>query len=311
VDNVNASDSEKLARANADHDENPSAAAELLRQIDPANLSEAEVPTFIFLLNHVLGEKLSAWDDALKRHQRVLDLPGTKPGWWRQAGAAALAAGNDEALGPLVAQYAKSCQADAARAREVIQLSAAVHQVPMLAAPDAARMTSNALAMLEAPFWRTASSLDAAVATCLNNIAGGIKDRPASDLANASLRTAVSRCAELAEEFWRRAGTWVNVERALYLRATVATALRDFEAARCHCLDALAVLDANDSKNEQPVDRAFVELERAHACEQLGEQEEREAAFARSAQLAASFNDPGLQKWFESRRALLAADKRA
>ncbi|MFC5500078.1 hypothetical protein ACFPOE_21220 [Caenimonas terrae] len=305
---MNASpDSAKLAQANADHDATPSTAADLLRQVEPGNLAEAELPTYIFLLNHVLGEKLSAWDEALTRHERVLALPAVKPGYWRQAGAAALAAGNAQALGRFSVGYAKATDADLARASEVIQLGAAVHQAPSLPAGEAARLTGDVLAALDAPFWRTGTELDSAVASGLNNLASGLMERPASDLADSALGEAVSRCAALAHAFWRRAGTWVHAERALYLRATVATALGDFQSARRHCSEALALLDENDLKGEQPVDRAFLELERAHACRRLGRADEAEVAAQRSEQLARSFQDPGLRTWFDSRRASLAA----
>ncbi|MBV8659569.1 MAG: hypothetical protein JO142_17240 [Burkholderiales bacterium] len=299
-------DTEKLAWANSKHDELPSEVAEVLRSLDPSSLSVDQGSTFVFLANHVLGEKLSMWDEALKQQVRALQHPDATPGWLRQAAAAALAAGNDEMLDRYTSAYAIACGAPDAPARTVIRLTTTMYQASGLTATAAANATTDAMALLDHPFWRSPSKLDSSVAVCLNNLAGAIKDRPSPDLETPSLRAAVTRCAELAHAFWKRAGTWVNVERALYLRATVATALRDFESTRRFCADAFAVLDANDQDVTQPVDRAFLELELSHASKRLGLHEESAAAYTRAEKLAATFKDAGLNQWFDSRRTWLA-----
>ena len=298
--------SELLAEANACHDDDVPRGAELLRSIDPQALVAAEVPTYAFLINHVLGEKLGCWGEALKCQRRILDRPEPTPVLWRQLGAAACAAGDTAALRQATSEYATANEVDLARAHDVLQLSGAVYQVPALLAADAAARTLAAIAPLTEVAWQSASPIDGAVAACLNNLASGLQERPLPDLREAALRAAVARCAELAHLFWKRAGTWVNLERALYLRAMVCNALGDAGAARLFAIEALSVLGTNDTDHAEDVDRAFIELERAHACRQLGLNDEAAVAEQNGQVIAGSFSVASLRRWYESRCARLA-----
>lgn len=297
---------ELLAQANACHDDDVPRGAELLRSIDPEALVADEVPTYTFLINHVLGEKLGCWDEALERQRRVVERPEPTPVLWRQFGAAAYAADDAAALRQAASAYATANQVDVVRAHNVLQLSGAMYQVPPSVAAEAAARTLAAIAPLTEVAWQSVSSLDGAVAACLNNLASGLQDRPLPDLRHANLGTAMVRCAELAHLFWQRAGTWVNLERALYLRAMVGNALGDAHAARRFAREALAVLDTNDADHAEDVDRAFIELERAHACAQLGLNDEAAVAQQNSQALARAFRDGALSGWYESRCARLA-----
>lgn len=305
TDTPQAGDSAWLAQAHAMHDADPVAAAALLREVLPGRLASGELPTYAFLLNHVLGEREGAWREALARHLETLDLPQLTPGRLRLAAAAACAAGDAAAMERLTADYAAAAQADPARAEDVVRLSAAACTVSSLTAQEASALTLDLLARMEQPAWQAASNLDAAVAACLNNLAGALQERPPADFTVAALRSALPHCAELAQRFWARAGTWVNLERALYLRATVATALGDFGSAVAHCREGLALIAAHGGKDPQFVDRAFLELELAHACERLGHADEASSARMRAELLAAGFRDAGLQAWFASRREAL------
>jgi len=188
----------------------------------------------------------------------------------------------------------------------VLKLAAAMFTVPASPAAEAAIRTLSAMGPMTDAAWQSASSLDSAVAACLNNLASGLQDRPLPDLRDPALRTAVVRCAELAQVFWQRAGTWVNLERALYLRSMVGNAFGDAQAARRYALEALAVLDANDAAHAEQVDRAFIELERAHACARLGLAGEATVAQNNSQGIAAAFVDASLKRGYESRCARLA-----
>lgn len=297
---------ELLAQVNACHDDDVPRGAALLRKIDPAALPAAQAPTYAFLLNHVLGEKLGAWPEAVQLHQRLLAQPSPAAVLWRQAGAAALACGDDDALQRAVTAYAGANAAAPTQAREVLQLSAAMFRIPGSDAATAARLASEAIAPLAAAQWATPGAIDSAVAACLNNIASHLQDRALPDLRVPALRDALQRSAELAYRFWLRVGTWVNFERALYLLAMVGNALGDANAARARALDALALLDEHDTEHAESVDRAFIELERAHACTALGLSEEAAVATGNAATLAAAFDNAGLTRWFKSRRARLA-----
>jgi hypothetical protein len=193
-----------------------------------------------------------------------------------------------------------------ARAYDVLQLSGVVYQVPAILAADAAATTLAAITPLTEVAWQSASPIDGAAAACLNNLASGLQERPLPDLRQAALRTAMARCAELAHLFWRRAGTWVNLERALYLRAMVCNALGDASAARLFAMEALSVLGTNDADHAEDVDRAFIELERAHACRQLGLNDEAAIAQQNGQAIASAFSVESLRRWYESRCARLA-----
>ena len=91
------------------------------------------------------------------------------------------------------------------------------------------------------------------------------------------------------------------------LLAQAATALGEPHRARHHALRALALLDEHDLEKAENVDRAFIELELAHACHHLGLAEEARKAQANADTLAANFNDAGLDAWFAKRSADLAA----
>ena len=306
-DAASPSATDLLDQANACHDDDVPRGAALLRGIDPATLPAGQRPTYAFLLNHVLGEKLGAWAEALGLHRRLLLLPEPAAVLWRQAGAAALALGDATMAQQSAAAYAAANGVDTARALDVLQLSAAMYQVPGRDADAAARLTHAAIAPYDTAAWIAAGPFDSAVAACLNNIASGLLERPLPDLRAPALREALRRSADLAHRFWLRAGTWVNAERALYLRSMVGNALGEAHTARAHALEALALLDAHDTAHAEDVDRAFIELERAHACTALGLPEEAAVATSQAQRLAAAFGDAGLTRWFESRRARLAS----
>jgi len=299
-------DSERLAEADSCHDDDVARGAELLRSIDPATLVDGEASTYAFLLNHVLGERLGCWDEALKRQRRALERPDPKPVMWRHLGAAACAAGDGASLRQAASAYAAASQADEARVHEVLQLNAAMYQVPASPAAEAAARTLETIAPMTQIAWQSASPLDGAVAAALNNVASGLQDRPLPDLRHPALRMAMEQCAELAHRFWQRTGNWVHLERALYLRAMVGNALGDAPAARRLALEALAVLDTNDAERAQDVDRAFIELERAHACGRLGLSDEAAAANRNAQAISGAFDDSSLSSWYGSRRARLA-----
>lgn len=296
-------DLEHLNEANACHDDDPQRGAALLRQIDPAQLPAERWPNFAFLLNHVLGEKLAAWGEALAGQERVIALAQPAPALvlWRQFGSAAWAADAATPLAQALDELAAGSGAPPERARELLALSVAMYLVPSQPATEAGQMALRALAAVMYAAWPTGGALDAQAAACTNNIANSLLERSDADLRNGAVRAALACSAELAERLWRQAGTWVQHERALYLRALACTVLGEPHLARRHAIDGLAVLDAHDSAGHENVDRAFLELERWNACVWLGLADEAAGALSRAQALAAVFNDAGLTAWFEGR----------
>ncbi len=300
----------RLDAAQACHDDEPERAAALLRGLDPAQLPVDRLPGLAFLLNHVLGEKFGAWGEAHERQIAVLHAAGDKPavGLWRQAAAAAQAAGEPAEAQRLCAALADAAGAPPQAAQDVVALTVAMYRVPKLPPAAAAECTREALGALrdDAPIWQEPNPLDTAVASCLNNIASSLVERPRQELAHPPLRAALEDAARLAERFWLRAGNWVHRERAAYLRAMVGNALDEAPQAREHALRALALIDANDVDDAEKVDRAFIELEHAHACRALELLEEANAAQAKAEAIALTFGDTFLDDWFASRRKALA-----
>jgi len=295
--------SESLNAANDCHDDDPARGAALLRGIDAAALKADDWPLYAFLLNHVLIEKLGLPAEANERQHRLLAVAGETPApvLLRQAAVSALLAGDSVAELAHAAEFGAATSVSTAQAVELVQLAAAALRVPGLGATAAGRLALDALAPLAAAHWQQTSALDTAAAAQCNNIAGSLAERPLADLADATLREAVERTADWSQVFWQRAGTWVNHERACYLRALVAGALGEAEAARAHARAGLALLDTHDDAQEQSVDRAFLEMEHAFACERLGRAEEAAAAHARADALEADFNDAGLTAWYRQR----------
>lgn len=301
---------DRLDAADACHDADPERAAALLRDLDPTQLPAARLPGLAFLLNHVLGEKLSLWGEAHARHAALLAAAGAAPAavLWRQAAAAAQAAGETGDEERLTASLATAVGTSPQRAHEVVELTVAMYRVPGLGPEAAADCARQALSVLrEEAGWLQPGPFDASVAACANNIASNLVERPRDELTHAPLRTALQDAAQLAEHFWLRAGNWVHHERAAYLRAMVGNALAEAPQAREHALRALALIDANDIDDNEKVDRAFIELEHAHACRALELADEADVAQARAEEIAANFNDAFLDDWFASRRKALAA----
>lgn len=324
-----ATDLERLDEANACHDDEPERGAALLRTVDAAQLPPERWPGYAFLLNHVLGEKLHRWDEALQYQRALLNLAQPAPAavLWRQAATAARLA---EAAAPasrdgvagapsrgvteagasaqeLAAAFAQASGANLERCIELLRLSAAMYAAPGESATRAADGVLAALAPLTLPGWQAPGPLDASVAACANNLASGLLDRPPADLAHPSLRAALAQSAEQAHRFWLRAGTWVHHERAFYLRAMVCNSLGEPQWARAHAQAALALLDTHDAEHAEDIDRAFTEMERWFACERLGLVEEAGDANTKALALRAAFNDADLEHSFEQRAHVLRA----
>jgi len=299
---------DRLDQADACHDDDPSRGAEVLREIAPSQLPTERRPSYAFLLNHVLGEKLNRWDEALQRQRQLIDASRPAPAvvLWRQAATAARLAGDDAAAHEFTSAFAQASGAPPERCAELLQLSAAMFRVPGLGASQAGDETLAALAPLSQAAWQEASPLDAAVAACANNLASGLVERPTADLQHDTARAALEHAAVQGQRFWQRAGTWVHHERALYLRAMVGNALNAPQDARAHALAALALLDAHDSEHAEDVDRAFIELERGHACARLGLAAEAAEATGNAHALAGRFGDEGLSDWFNRRQEALS-----
>jgi tetratricopeptide (TPR) repeat protein len=99
-------------------------------------------------------------------------------------------------------------------------------------------------------------------------------------------------CAETAHRYWAKCGTWVNIERALYLLALVANAQAEYENAVEHARTALQAIVDN---GKEPIDEAFIRLAAAQAYWQLNLIEEHQQELDQADELAAQWDDEDLK----------------
>jgi hypothetical protein len=293
-----------LAQADAIHDDAPRQALEMLRGIDPASLSASGLQRLSFLLDHVLGEKLDLWGEALAGQCAIVEQAGAAatPPIFRHAAIAAQIAGDVALARQWTQALAASSDAPLAKARALVTLGAVAFSVSRQGAEAAGRLTLQALQPLAALHATHGGGLDAAFGAVANNLASELLERRLADLAQPDLRTALHLSAEHALRFWQRAGTWVQRERAYYLCAMVANALGHGVEGASHARAGLALLADCDAPGSEDVDRAFLELELAAALRLAG-QAGRAEALARALALAQRFGDASLERWFADRRA--------
>ena len=82
-------------------------------------------------------------------------------------------------------------------------------------------------------------------------------------------------------------------------------ALGDPHEARAQAQAALDLLDRHDTEGAEDVDRAFIELERWHACERLGLAADALGAQKKARALAKRFDDAEWTRWFVRREQAL------
>ncbi len=290
-----------LQDANACHDDDPPRAAALLGQTNATELKTDEHPLFAFLLNHVLGEKLGRWAQA---HAALQALHTSRaPAVLRQAAVAAQLAGDPTAAAACTQALALACGGPASLAAELVNLASAAFITPTQGAASAGQTVLAALQPLHAPAWQTSTPFDTAAAAQCNNLAAALSERALPDYAEPALCGALLLAAERSQFLWQRAGSWVQRERAHHGRAVALNTVKLSAAAAEHAQAGLDLLDANDRNNEESVDRAFLQLERAHALAAQGLATEAGHAQAQAQALAAAFNDAGLSRWFAQRQA--------
>ncbi len=299
-----ASDDALLAQADTLHDDEPQRALEMLRQVRPSALSPGRLPRLAFLLDHVLGEKFDRWAEALAGQRAIVERLGADvtPVVLRQAAIAAQMAGEATQALAWTRTLAASADSPLAKARALVTLGAVAFSVSGQSAENAGRLALQALAPLAALHSMPGTGLDSAFGAVTNNLASELLERPLDDLAQPDLRTALELTAEHAYRFWKRAGTWLNHERAHYLCAMSANVLGHATLAVAQARAGLELLDAHDDAHQEDVDRAFLELELALGLRLL-QQADAAHALVRADALAARFGDTALDAWFARRRA--------
>ena len=292
-----------LAQLDAVHDDEPLRALQMLRGLDVRALPASRLPRVSFLLDHVLGEKFDLWAEALAGQRALVEQAGTAvtPMILRHAAIAAQIAGDTASARAWTQALAAGSDAPLATAQALVSLGAVQFSVTRQDAEAAGRLVLQALRPLAA-LHAAGGGLDTAFGAVTNNPASELLARPVDDLSQPDLRTALHLCAEHAQRFWRRAGTWVNRERAHTLCAMAANALGRGVDGVAQARAGLALLDEFDADGQERVDRAFLELELAMGL-RLAQLPDHAQALDRASALAAAFGQPDLDHRFAERSA--------
>ena len=268
-------------------------ARDLAAAADEGVTADALAP-FLHLSTHTIGEHLGDWVRALKLGKRVLDgrppTAETARAWGRLYVAAAMAGDAVEAANSELC-YLKAAEDFGAALLDMrFMLTSAL--VGSKRAGEAARLYRNALDLTGKV--GQSATLDRTIAAASNNLGWELYEMPSRSVAEDDL---MRLCAGTSLDFWRKCGTWVNEERALYLKALVSHNTGDPQAALAEADQALAIIK---SQGERPLDAALLHLVRAAA---LGDQEARLGAIGEADAAAAKLTAPGLQAQFAAQRA--------
>ena len=133
-----------------------------------------------------------------------------------------------------------------------------------------------------------------------NNLASELVEAENLDAAQTRL---MLNCATAAHTFWKRCGTWVNEERALYLLALAHNRAGDHQVGLEHAQAALDVIAAN---GDERVDEAFIRLAAADAHQGLSDAESATEFLAAADELVEAWSDESLVAWYQRDRKRVA-----
>lgn len=276
----------------------------LAAELEAANLEDLEddlLAECIRLSNHTIGEHLADWPRA------------------RMFAETVRRAKQDESLSATfcanlaVARFMAGAEIEAQQA-EIESLLAA--DDPVVAYLSTKSLLANALAgsrrFVDAGMviattnrlafdYEGASASDRGMAVANNNIANDLLEYEDLDVNGTRL---MLECAEAALTFWKRCGTWVNEERALYLLVLVNNRVGNHLAGCEFAKTALAVIAEN---GEEAVDEAFIRLALGSAYSGLGDIASARTQLARADALVKLWSDESLVSWYQSERAKLSA----
>ena len=283
------------------HDTESQRLADELEAADLSALEGEEPAHCLRLANHTIGEHLGDW----ARARRFAEAVHTRTADDSHDGrfGAHLAVARHMAGDVVAAQQA---EIDALRVADDpidVYLTAKSSLAGALAGTgrftDAGRLIAAAN-RLASGLGESATS-DRSMAITNNNLASELVESEELDADQIRL---MLDCATAAHTFWKRCGTWVNEERALYLLALVHNRAGDHRAGLRHAQTALDVIAAN---GEEPVDEAFIRLAVANAHIGLSDAESAAEHLARADELVSAWSDESLVAWYQRDRAQVSS----
>lgn len=272
----------------------------LARELEAAAIEEAASGLLVPLLalsTHTIGEHLGDWRRALDLGRRALGgrTPTVDTGraWGKMSVAASLAGESVEAA---MAELSclEAAGEDFAAALLDMRFMLATALTSAQRTGEAARLYRGALDLAG----RIAPSalLERTIAVASNNLGWELYQTAARSAEEDGL---MRLCAETALVFWRKAGNWINEERALYLKAIVSNAAGSPRTGLAEADEALAIIQA---QGVRPLDTALLHLARASAFAALGDEDGRRQAIAAADAAAAALTAPALKAQFAAER---------
>lgn len=282
-----------IQQAWQDHaDDAPGVAQRLRQSLEHVDRAERVAP-YARLVSHVFGEHLGDWSAGVE----VMDALRARPGADDAAAALPLArydAGLRVARGD--AGALDTLPVDERIAVQGIVSSAFSN----LGRFDQAVAAYDDALALAAPGLPDGSPALRALAVGGNNLAASLEELPAR---SAALDAAMLRAAEGGLVYWRRAGTWLEEERAEHRFATCLLAAGQADAAAAHASACLGICERHAAP---PFERFFGWVVLARAQQASGD---ADAAAASAAQARAAYAQVAQdeRQWCEAELAQLDA----
>jgi hypothetical protein len=270
----------------------------LARELEAAaaGVAPALLAPFLELATHTIGEHLRDWPRALALGKRVLEghapIAETAKAWERLYVAAVLAADLTGA-----AEIELTClkvAGDAIASLLNMRFMLANALVGAKRNDDGARLYRSALDF--AGRIEGSPHLHRSIAVASNNLGWTLYEMPSRTAEEEAL---MRLAADASLTFWGRCGTWINEERALYLKSLVALVAGDAQTALTCAEAALAVIAAN---GDRPLDAARLHLARAGSLAALGHIDGRAAALADADTAAGKLTSDDLKRQFAVER---------
>jgi hypothetical protein len=293
---MNATVKEQVDLLMAEHDDDPPGSLERLKSLPLEDIEISEVRRLSWLVNHLAGEQLKRWHEAHALQQRLRRVDTPAQALLARSAAAMLAGAlldGWQAERELVT--ATGCTEQGARCMvrlAVLQFIAASAE-PLRCAEEFNHVLID-LAALGAT-----DRLEKITAPILNNLVTAMIDRADAPFDDVSYQQAVMQGAAAARSAWQLAGTWVNHERAEYLCALTANAVRDWSTGAAAAQHGLDLIAANGGEEE--VDQAFLSLELSRAQTGLHAHADAAKSLERANAIAAGFKSQFLIDWYADR----------
>jgi hypothetical protein len=267
VNTAGVGPTEKLLNDGWDcHDEESEQLARDLEAAAETGVTPDILAPFLHLSTHTIGEHLGDWARALRLGKRVLDgrTPTfeTAKAWARLYVAAVLAGEFVEAAG-LELSYLKVAGNDFGPAVLDLRFMLAEALIGSKRATEGARVYRSAIDLVGQV--RESSLLDRTIAVVSNNLGWELYEMESRAVEEDAL---MKLCAEMSLRFWLKCGTWINDERALYLKAVVANATGDPTSGLASADAGLAIIARN---SERLLDAALLQLARAESLAAMGD----------------------------------------